>query len=98
MKKGTIKCHTKEGFVECEGQIMSEQWGIHLDPFIEKGKHYVLTHIPSGKRVWSSSKMTNLKRLIQEPEFLEKIDDTNLEDVKKLKTAIERFCEEYGWK
>lgn len=71
---------------------MSDQWAIHADPTSTK-KYYVLTHIPSGKRVWSSAKVTTLKMLIQEPEFFEEIDDTSLEDVNKIARAIKRFCD-----
>lgn len=92
MKKGKISCDFGGNKVEVEAQIMSEQWAIHLDPTKETGKHYVLTHIPSGKRVWSSRTQTHLKRLIQEPEFLEPLDDTNIAQVNRLALAICRFC------
>lgn len=98
MKKGVIKLSTREGgWLECEAEIMSDQWAIHLDPFIEKGKRYVLTHIPSGKRVWSSKLKTRLKLLVQEPVFFESLHDTDLRDVKRLGTTIKEFCERNGW-
>lgn len=93
MKKGIIKLATKEGgWLDCEAEIMSDQWAIHQDPFLEK-KHYVLTHVPSGKRVWSSKLKTRLKMLIQEPAFFEPLKDTDLRDVKRLGMAIKAFCE-----
>lgn len=99
MKRGKIKIELKEGgTMECDASIMSPQWAIHLDPFLDKGKHYVLTHIPSGRRVWSSAKQLLLKRLIQEPEFLEQVDANSPEDVSTLSNAIRRFCGENGWR
>lgn len=93
MKKGVIKLLRKEGgTLDCEADIMSEQWAIHQDPFLES-KLYVLTHIPSGKRVWSSKTKTFLKRLIQEPAFFETLKDTDLRDVKRLGMAILDFCD-----
>ena len=93
MKKGMIKLATKEGgWLDCEAEIMSDQWAIHQDPFLEK-KHYVLTHVPSGKRVWSSKLKTRLKMLIQEPAFFEPLKDNDLRDVKRLGMAIKDFCE-----
>lgn len=98
MKKGKISLLREEGgYLECEAEIMSDQWGIHKDPFVEKGKHYVLTHIPSGKRVWSSKLKTRLKLLVQEPAFFEPLKDTDLRDVKRLGMAIREFCERNGW-
>lgn len=98
MKKGRIKVATKEGgWLECDADIMSNQWAIHNDPFLEKGKHYVLTHIPSGKRVWSSKLKTRLKLLVQEPAFFEPLHDTDLRDVKRLGMTIREFCEKNGW-
>lgn len=93
MKKGVIKLSCKEGgTLDCEAEIMGEQWAIHKDPFIES-KHYVLTHVPSGKRVWSSKTKTFLKRLTQEPAFFETLKDTDLRDVKRLGMAIRDFCD-----
>lgn len=97
MKRGRVKLCLDEpplGGYEVDANIMSEQWAIHADPFLEKGKRYVLTHIPSGKRVWSSKTQMFLKRLIQEPEFLEPLDDTDMEQVRRLSTVITRFCDE----
>lgn len=94
MKKGKIKLVTKDGgWLECDAEIMSDQWAIHKDPFVEVGSRYVLTHIPSGKRVWSSKLKTNLKMLIQEPAFFEPLKDTDLRDVKRLGMAIREFCD-----
>lgn len=93
MKKGTIKLACKEGgTLDCEAEIMSEQWAIHQDPFLET-KLYVLTHIPSGKRVWSSKLKGRLKLLVQEPAFFEPLKDTDLRDVKRLGMAIRDFCD-----
>lgn len=98
MKKGRIKVATKEGgWLECDADIMFDQWAIHNDPFIEKGKRYALTHIPSGKRVWSSKLKTRLKLLVQEPAFFEPFKDTDLRDVKRLGITIREFCEKHGW-
>lgn len=94
MKKGVIKLARKEGgTLDCEAEIMSDQWAIHKDPFVENGNHYVLTHIPSGKRVWSSKLKTTLKLLVQEPAFFEPLKDTDLRDVKRLGMAIREFCD-----
>lgn len=93
MKKGLIKLSCKEGgTLDCEAEIMSEQWAIHQDPFLET-KLYVLTHIPSGKRVWSSKLKGRLKLLVQEPAFFEPLKDTDLRDVKRLGMAIRDFCD-----
>lgn len=91
MKKGKISLDMKGGKLEVEANIMSEQWAIHKDT---NSSLYVLTHIPTGKRVWSSRTQMFLKRLIQEPEFLEPIDHTNIEQLEKLAKAIQRFCNE----
>jgi len=93
MKKGVIKLLCKEGgTLDCEAEIMSEQWAIHQDPFLET-KLYVLTHIPSGKRVWSSKLKDRLKLLVQEPAFFEPLKDTDLRDVKRLGMEIKAFCD-----
>ena len=93
MKKGVLKLSCKEGgTLDCEAEILSDQWAIHKDPFRES-KLYVLTHIPSGKRVWSSKLKTRLKLLVQEPAFFEPLKDTDLRDVKRLGMAIRDFCD-----
>lgn len=95
MKKGIIGCRMDIGdWKHVNGYIMSDQWGIHKD---FDNTRYVLTHLLSGRRVWSSKKQITLKRLIQEPEFLERLDFTSSEHRAKLSKAIKRFCEENGW-
>lgn len=99
MKRGRIKLELIDGsMMESDASIMSAQWAIHPDPFLEKGKHYVLTHIPTGRRAWSSKTQMFLKRLIQEPEFLETIDASSQDSLRSLNRAIKRFCGENGWK
>lgn len=95
MRKGkiSISCCNSHNKIECDAEIMSEQWAIHLDPFLDKGKHYVLTHIPSGKRVWSSKTKTTLKMLVQEPAFFETLHDDDPQDVRRLGEAIKDFCD-----
>lgn len=84
----------KDGLkMEVEGAIMTDQWGIDKR---ENGQ-YVLTHLPSGKLVWSSKKQTFLKLLIQEPEFVRPINDMDIEHLKSLATAICRFSTTNGW-
>lgn len=93
MRRGKIKLAMAEpplaGY-EVDAYLMSEQWAIHKDV---NSSQYVLTHIPSGKRVWSARTQTTLKMLIQEPEFMEILDDTNLEQVNRLSNCIKRFCD-----
>lgn len=94
MKKGKIKLTMDcppDTTVEVEASIMSDQWAIHKEA---SSSLYVLTHIPSGRRAWSSRTQLFLKRLVQEPEFLEPIDEKNLEQLKRLVQAIKRFCDE----
>lgn len=91
MKKGKVKLTMNDGGdVEVEASIMSPQWAIHKDI---NSSQYVLTHIPSGKRAWSSHTQLSLKRLIQEPEFLVDIDAMNKGQLVDLAGAIARFCD-----
>lgn len=97
-KRGVIKILMGEEFIEIPALIMSPQWAIHRSPNADIKTHYVLTHIPSGKRVWSASTQTFLKELIQEPEFFEPLDDLCVVQVNRIGEAIKRFCSYQGWK
>lgn len=80
---------------EVNGEIYGEWWGIHKN---EDTKMYVLTHLESGRRVWSSTKKRTLQQLVQEPEFFEPPEVNSTEYKSKMRSAITRFCEENGWK
>lgn len=83
-----------KGKQEVSGEIYGEWWGIHKN---EAQKLYVLTHLPTGKRVWSSSKKRKLVELLQEPEFFDPPQVNDRTYLKNLSQVITRFCDKNGW-
>lgn len=89
-KNGKYKIRKDDGmFEEVSGVLVGEWWGIHK----REDKMFVLTHIPSGLRVWSSRKKTTLQLLLQEPEFFDQPDVESLAWRNKIAKTIQRFCD-----
>lgn len=89
-KTGTYRITRDDGVdQEVKGELVGEWWGIHK----RDDSMYVLTHLPSGMLIWSSRKKTNLKMLLQEPEFFELPDHESVEWRAGIAKAIQRFCE-----
>lgn len=76
------------------GATIGFGYGIHK----REDNMYVLTHLASGKKVASSSRLKTLALLANEPEFFLPLDVESMEMVNTLAKAVQRFFNKNGWK
>ena len=93
MKQTLYEIKKKDGTSEqVKGYVFNKVWGIDKR---EQG-YYVLTYIPLGAFVESSSQLKILKLMVQGPGFFE-FDGTK-ETISALTDEIKKFRNINGWK